>query len=143
MHHLFDSYGPWKEGIESRRRGALVAFETGEATSYGLHNVEDRGTLFIGPGEKVYAGMVVGIHAKEGDLDVNVGKKKQLTNMRASGSDEAIRLSPPLILSLEQAMEFIDDDELVEVTPTAIRIRKKILGRNERARLRRQNEYTG
>ncbi len=140
MHHLFDSYGRWKEGIESRYRGALVAFETGEATSYGLHNVEDRGVLFIGPGEKVYAGMVVGIHAKEGDLDVNVCKKKQLTNMRASGSDEAIRLTPPLIFSLEQAMEFIGDDELVEVTPASIRIRKKILDRNERARLRKKNE---
>ncbi|NLW56443.1 MAG: translational GTPase TypA, partial [Firmicutes bacterium] len=140
MHHLFDSYGPWKEGIEHRRRGALVAFETGEATSYGLHNVENRGVLFIGPGEKVYAGMVVGIHAKDDDLDVNVCKKKHLTNMRASGADEAIRLTPPLVFSLEQAMEFLDDDELVEVTPTAIRIRKKILNRNERTRLRKKND---
>lgn len=143
MHHLFDSYSPWKEGIETRRQGALVAFEMGEASSYGIHNVENRGTLFIGPGEKVYAGMVVGIHAKDDDLDVNVCKKKHLTNMRSSGADEAIRLTPPLIFSLEQAMEFIDDDELVEITPTSIRIRKKTLHRSERARLKKKSESLG
>ncbi len=140
MHHLFDSYGLWKDGIENHRRGALVAFENGEATGYGIHNVEDRGTLFVSPGEKVYTGMIVGIHAKEDDLDVNVCKKKHLTNMRSSTADEAIRLTPPLIFSLEQAMEFIDDDELVEITPSAIRMRKKLLERSARARLKKKSE---
>ncbi len=141
MHHLFDSYGPWKDGIEHRNQGSLVAFETGEASAYGIHNVEDRGTLFVSPGEKVYAGMVVGIHVRDEDLDVNVCKKKHLTNMRSSAADEAIRLTPPVIFSLEQAMEFINDDELVEVTPTFIRIRKKVLDRAERARARK-NEHS-
>ncbi len=142
MHHLFDSYGPWKDGIETRNQGSLVAFENGEASSYGIHNVEDRGTLFVSPGEKVYTGMVVGIHVRDEDLDVNVCKKKHLTNMRSSSADEAIRLTPPVIFSLEQAMEFINDDELVEVTPSSIRIRKKTLDRAERARSRKKNEYS-
>ena len=142
MHHLFDSYGPWKDGIETRNQGSLVAFENGEASSYGIHNVEDRGTLFVSPGEKVYTGMVVGIHVWDEDLDVNVCKKKHLTNMRSSSADEAIRLTPPVIFSLEQAMEFINDDELVEVTPSSIRIRKKTLDRAERARSRKKNEYS-
>ncbi|NLY92267.1 MAG: translational GTPase TypA [Firmicutes bacterium] len=139
MHHLFDSYGPWKEGIEQRHQGSLVAFEDGEATTYGIHNVEDRGVLFVTPGEKIYTGMIVGIHAKEDDLDVNVCKKKHLTNMRSSTAEEAIRLSPPLQFTLEQAMEFIAEDELVEVTPSAIRMRKKILDRSARARLRKRS----
>jgi GTP-binding protein len=139
MHHLFDSYGPWKEGIEHHRQGSLVAFEDGEATAYGIHNVEDRGRLFVGPGEKVYSGMVVGFHHKDDDLDINVCKKKHLTNMRASNADEAIRLVTPLRFSLEQAMEFITEDELVEVTPQSIRMRKKVLDRTTRARLRKQN----
>lgn len=134
MHHLFEHYGPWKGDISGRRRGVLIAFESGEATGYGIHNVEDRGNLFIGPGEKVYAGMVVGEHSRESDLEVNVCKKKQLTNMRASGTDEAIRLTPPIEFSLEQAMEYIADDELVEITPTAIRMRKKNLDRHDRER---------
>lgn len=134
MHHLFEHYGPWKGDISGRRRGVLIAFESGEATGYGIHNVEDRGDLFIGPGEKVYAGMVVGEHSRESDLEVNVCKKKQLTNMRASGTDEAIRLTPPIEFSLEQAMEYIADDELVEITPTAIRMRKKNLDRHDRER---------
>ena len=134
MHHLFSHYGPWKGEISGRRRGVLVAFETGEATAYGIHNIEDRGFLFINPNEKVYGGMIVGENSRENDLDINVCKKKHLTNIRASASDEAIRLAPPVVFALEQAMEYIEDDELVEVTPAAIRMRKKILDRNQRAR---------
>ncbi|MGE5581036.1 MAG: translational GTPase TypA [Bacillota bacterium] len=134
MHHLFDHFGPWKGEIQGRPRGVLVAFETGEASTYGIHNTEDRGTLFISPMDKVYAGMIVGENSREGDLDVNVCKKKHLTNMRASTSDETIKLTPPRLFSLEQAMEYIEDDELVEVTPGAIRMRKKILDRSERDR---------
>jgi GTP-binding protein len=139
MHHLFDSYGPWKEGIEHRHQGSLVAFEDGEVTTYGIHNVEDRGVLFVTPGEKVYTGMIVGIHAKEDDLDINVCKKKHLTNMRSSTADQAIRLTPPVLFTLEQAMEFIAEDELVEITPRTIRMRKKVLDRATRARLRKRS----
>ncbi len=134
MHHLFDHYGPWRGEIQGRRRGVLIAFEAGEASPYGLNNIEDRGTLFIGPNEKVYAGMVVGEHSRESDLEVNVCKKKHLTNMRASGSDDSIRLTPPRLFSLEQAMEYVQDDELLEVTPTSLRMRKKLLDRSERER---------
>lgn len=134
MHHLFDHYGPWKGDITGRRRGVLVAFESGEATAYGIHNIEDRGTLFISPGEKVYAGMIVGENSRENDLEVNVCKKKHLTNMRASTAEEGIRLTPPVVFTLEKAMEYIAEDELVEVTPTNIRMRKKILDRSERER---------
>ena len=140
MHHLFDHYGPWKGEISGRRRGVLIAFENGDATTYGIHNVEDRGSLFIEPGQKVYAGMVVGEHSRENDLEVNVCKKKQLTNMRASSSDETIRLTPPIIFSLERAMEYIEDDELVEITPSSIRMRKKLLDRSERERAAKRNK---
>ena len=140
MHHLFDSFGPWKEGIIQRHQGSLVAFEDGETTAYGLHSAEDRGVLFVGPGEQVYAGMIVGIHQKEEDLDINVCKKKHLTNIRSSTAEEAIRLIPPLRFTLEQAMEFIAEDELVEVTPKALRMRKKILDRTTRARLRKRSQ---
>lgn len=134
MHHLFDHYGPWKGEIPGRSQGVLVAFETGEATAYAIHNVEERGTLFIKPADQVYAGMIVGENSREGDLEVNVCKKKHLTNMRSSTAEEGIQLSPPVVFSLEQAMEYIADDELVEVTPKAIRMRKKILDRSERER---------
>jgi GTP-binding protein len=134
MHHLFDHYGPWKGDIPGRRRGVLTAFESGEATTYGIHNIEDRGTLFIGPGEKVYAGMIVGENSRENDLEVNVCKKKHLTNMRASTSEEGIRLTPPVTFTLEKAMEYIEEDELVEVTPTTLRMRKKLLDRSGRER---------
>ncbi|MGE5604796.1 MAG: translational GTPase TypA [Bacteroidota bacterium] len=134
MHHLFDHYGPWKGEIPGRSRGVLYAFETGEATAYAIHNVEERGTLFIKPMDQIYAGMIVGENSREGDLEVNVCKKKHLTNMRSSTAEEGIRLSPPVVFSLEQAMEYIADDELVEVTPKAIRMRKKILDRSERER---------
>ena len=113
---------------------SLIAFESGEAITYGLYNAQERGTLFIGPGEKVYAGMVVGETGKAEDIEINVCKKKQMTNTRSSGSDEALRLSPPKILSLEQALEFIDTDELLEVTPKSLRIRKKILDPTMRKR---------
>ena len=127
MNTIFDSYGPYKGDIQYRKQGSLIAFEAGEAITYGLFNAQERGTLFIGPGTKVYSGMVVGQNGRGEDIELNVCKKKQLTNTRSSSADEALRLTPPKILSLEQALEFIDTDELLEVTPESIRIRKKIL----------------
>lgn len=124
---IFDEYAPYKGDIQFRKQGSLISFETGESITYGLYNAQERGILFIGPGEKVYAGMIIGQSGKPEDVEINVCKKKQLTNTRASGSDEALRLSPPKILSLEQALEFIDTDELLEITPESLRIRKKIL----------------
>jgi len=130
----FDGYGPYKGDMMYRKQGSLIAFEAGETITYGLFNAQDRGTLFVGPGEKVYAGMVVGQTGKAEDIEINVCKKKQLTNTRSSSADEALRLSPPKILSLEQALEFIDTDELLEITPTSLRIRKKILDPTMRKR---------
>ena len=127
MNSIFDGYGPYKGDIQYRKQGSLIAFEAGEAITYGLFNAQERGTLFIGPGTKVYSGMVVGQNGRGEDIELNVCKKKQLTNTRSSSADEALRLTPPKILSLEQALEFIDTDELLEVTPETIRIRKKIL----------------
>ncbi|MCD8104685.1 MAG: translational GTPase TypA [Lachnospiraceae bacterium] len=127
MNTIFDGYGPYKGDLTYRNLGSLIAFESGESVAYGLFNAQDRGTLFIGPGEKVYSGMVIGQSAKPEDIELNVCKTKHLTNTRASGSDEALKLTPPKILSLEQALEFIDTDELLEVTPKSLRIRKKIL----------------
>lgn len=124
---IFNGYGPYKGDIQYRKQGSLIAFEAGEAITYGLYNAQERGTLFIGPGEKVYSGMVVGQNGKTDDVEVNVCKRKQLTNTRASGSDDALKLSPKRDLSLEQCLEFIDTDELLEVTPKSLRIRKKIL----------------
>ena len=124
---VFDGYGPYKGDISYRKQGSLIAFEAGEAITYGLYNAQERGTLFIGPGEKVYAGMVVGQNGRGEDIELNVCKKKQLTNTRSSSADEALRLTPPKVLSLEQALDFIETDELLEVTPTSLRIRKKIL----------------
>ncbi|MCR4739032.1 MAG: translational GTPase TypA [Lachnospiraceae bacterium] len=124
---VFDEYAPYKGDIQYRKQGSLIAFESGESVTYGLFNAQERGTLFIGPGQQVYSGMVIGQNGKPEDVEINVCKKKQLTNTRASGSDEALRLTPPKILSLEQALEFIDSDELLEVTPENLRIRKKIL----------------
>lgn len=124
---IFDEYAPYKGDIQFRKQGSIIAFETGESVTYGLHQAQERGILFIGPGEKVYAGMVIGQTGKTEDVEINVCKSKHLTNTRASGSDDALRLSPPKILSLEQALEFIDTDELLEVTPDTLRIRKKIL----------------
>lgn len=127
LNTIFDGYGPYKGEIQYRKQGSLIAFEAGEAITYGLFNAQERGTLFIGPGEKVYSGMVVGQNGKGEDIEINVCKKKQLTNTRSSSADEALRLTPPKILSLEQALDFIETDELLEVTPTSLRIRKKIL----------------
>ncbi|WP_343247800.1 translational GTPase TypA [Diplocloster hominis] len=127
MNTIYDGYGPYKGDIQYRKQGSLIAFETGESITYGLFNAQERGTLFIGPGEKVYSGMVVGQNGKSDDIEVNVCRRKQLTNTRASGSDEALKLSPPKIMSLEQCLEFIDTDELLEITPNHLRIRKKIL----------------
>ncbi|MBP3617302.1 MAG: translational GTPase TypA [Lachnospiraceae bacterium] len=127
LNTLFDGYAPYKGDIQYRKQGSLIAFETGEAITYGLYNAQERGTLFLGAGEKVYAGMVIGQTGKAEDIEVNVCKKKQLTNTRSSSADDALRLSPPRILSLEQSIEFIDTDELLEVTPKTLRIRKKIL----------------
>lgn len=123
----FDEYGPYKGDISYRKQGSLIAFENGEAITYGLFNAQERGTLFIGPGEKVYAGMIVGQTGRAEDIEVNVCKTKHLTNTRSSSADDALRLVPPRILSLEQSLEFIDTDELLEVTPKSLRIRKKIL----------------
>ena len=127
LNTVFNGYGPYKGDIAYRKQGSLIAFEAGEAITYGLYNAQERGTLFIGPGEKVYGGMVVGQNGRGEDIELNVCKKKQLTNTRSSSADEALRLTPPKILSLEQALDFIDTDELLEVTPKSLRIRKKIL----------------
>ncbi|NBH28234.1 translational GTPase TypA [Lachnospiraceae bacterium] len=134
MNSIFDGYGPYKGDIQYRKQGSLIAFEAGEAITYGLYNAQERGVLFISPGEKVYSGMVVGQNGKGEDIELNVCKKKQLTNTRSSSADEALRLTPPRILSLEQALEFIDTDELLEVTPKSLRIRKKILDPTMRKR---------
>ena len=139
LNTIFDGYGPYKGDIAYRKQGSLIAFESGEAITYGLYNAQERGTLFIGPGEKVYSGMVVGQNGKTEDVEINVCKKKQLTNTRSSSADEALRLTPPRILSLEQALEFIETDELLEVTPKSLRIRKKILDPLMRKRANRNN----
>ncbi len=134
---IFDGYDLYKGDMSYRSQGSLIAFEAGEAITYGLFNAQERGTLFIGPGEQVYGGMVVGQCGRSEDIEVNVCKRKQLTNTRASGSDEALKLTPPKILSLEQALDFIDNDELLEITPKTIRIRKKILDPTLRMRAKR------
>lgn len=139
MHHVFHGYAPYKGDIPGRTRGALVAFETGETTSYGIYSVQDRGVMFIEPGQMVYAGMIVGENSRELDMDVNPCKKKHVTNMRSSASDEALRLITPRILSLEQCLEHINDDELVEVTPKSLRLRKSVLDRVQRGRERKNS----
>ncbi len=137
MSHVFHGYGPHKGEIAGRTRGALVVKEPGESVSFALSNIQERGSMFIGPGVRVYEGMIVGEHSRESDLVVNICKKKHLTNMRASGSDEAIRLTPPREMGLEQCIEFINDDELVEVTPRSIRLRKRLLAYQDRKRSER------
>ena len=137
MNHIFDSYEEYKGDVVSRVRGTIVAFEKGKAVTYGLYNAQDKGELLIGPGTEVYEGMIVGINSRGEDLAINVCKEKHLTNTRASGSDDALRLVPPIQMSLEKAIEFIQDDELVEVTPKNIRLRKKILDSKERERAAR------
>ena len=134
MNSVFYAYEPYKGAIENRNYGTLVAYETGEAVQYGLFNSQERGRLLITPGTKVYGGMVVGINPKAEDIVVNVCKRKQLTNMRSSSADEALRLEPVKFLTLEESLEFLGDDELLEVTPTSLRIRKKILDHTMRGR---------
>ncbi len=137
MNHVFNGYVPYKGDIPGRTRGSLVAFEDGETTAYGISNVQERGVVFVRPGEAVYEGMIIGENTRELDMDVNPCKKKHVTNMRSSSSDEAIRLVPPRLFSLEQALEYINKDELVEVTPEHIRLRKQVLDRTARGRARK------
>ena len=134
MNSVFDDYGPYKGDIQYRKQGSLIAFESGESITYGLFNAQERGTLFIRPGYKVYAGMVIGSNGRGEDVEVNVCKKKQLTNTRSSSADEALRLVPPKIMSLEQCLDFIETDELLEITPSSLRLRKKILDPTMRKR---------
>ena len=137
MNTAFDGYAPYKGDIQYRKQGSLIAYETGESVTYGLYSAQERGTLFIGAGEKVYSGMVIGHNGKAEDIELNVCKTKHLTNTRSSSADEALRLTPPTVLSLEQAIDFIDTDELLEVTPESLRIRKKILDPKMRKRVNR------
>jgi len=140
LNRIFNSYAPYKGEISFKKNGALISTDSGEAVAYALWNLQDRGTLFVKPQQKVYAGMIIGENAKQGDLEVNVLKGKQLTNVRASGTDEAIRLTPPRDLTLEEMITYISDDELAEVTPKALRLRKKFLDANERKRMSRGKE---
>jgi GTP-binding protein len=132
LNHLFDGWEPWQGEIEQRAAGALVSDRTGRATAYAIQHLEPRGTLFVTPGQEVYEGMIVGEHVRWSDLDVNIARERKLTNMRSSTGDELVRLAPPRVLNLEQAIEFIREDELVEVTPAAIRLRKRTLAANRR-----------
>jgi GTP-binding protein len=138
MNALFSHYGPFKGELPGRKNGVLVAMETAEAVGFALMNLEDRGVIFLHPQTKCYEGMVVGEHSRENDLVVNIAKGKKLSNMRASGSDDATRLTPPREHTLEQALEYIADDELVEVTPHFIRMRKRILDANERKKVEKK-----
>lgn len=138
MYHVFHGYAPWKGDIPGRTRGSLVAFETGETTAYGIYNLQDRGTMFITPAQDIYLGQVIGESNRDVDIDVNPCKKKHLSNTRSSASDEALRLVPPRIMSLEQALEWVNDDELVEVTPESIRLRKAILDKRDRKKAARK-----
>ena len=140
MNRLFAGYGPWKGPIEGRRNGTLISTEPGEAVHYALFYIQERGTLFVSPGEKVYAGMILGEHSRGSDLEVNPIKEKKLTNIRAAGKDDAMLLIPPRKMSLEQAIAYIEEDELVEVTPAAIRLRKRFLDPNARKRAERRSE---
>jgi GTP-binding protein len=137
--HIFDDYGPVKGEMEERRNGVLISQDDGEAVAYALWKLQDRGRMFVSPGDALYEGMVIGIHSRDNDLVVNPIKGKQLTNVRASGTDEAVRLVPPIELTLEKAVEFIADDELVEITPKSIRIRKRHLKEHERKRASRDS----
>jgi len=134
MSHVFDDYGPVKADLPGRHNGVLVSQDNGEAVAYALWKLEDRGRMFVSPGDKLYEGMIIGIHSRDNDLVVNPIKGKQLTNVRSSGTDEAVRLTTPIKLTLESAVEFIDDDELVEITPKSIRIRKRYLLEQDRKR---------
>jgi GTP-binding protein len=132
--HRFKDFEPWKGEIENRINGSLVSIETGMAIAYALNKLQDRGTFFVGNGEEIYNGQVIGEHTRSGDLGLNITKTKKLTNMRATGSDEKMRIAPPVKFSLEEALEYIQEDEFVEVTPKSIRLRKILLNENERKR---------
>ena len=134
MNRLFHSYQPFKGAIAGRVQGVLLSNGSGEAVAYAMFNLEDRGPMMIEPGEKVYAGMIIGIHTRDNDLEVNVLKGKQLTNIRAAGKDEAVKLTPPIRMTLDRALSWIQDDELMEVTPKSIRLRKMFLDANDRKR---------
>ncbi|NLL29484.1 MAG: translational GTPase TypA, partial [Clostridiales bacterium] len=135
MNHVFHGYDSYKGEIPGRSRGSIVSFEDGESITYGLYNAQERGTLFIGAGVPVYEGMIVGECSRAEDIDINVCKGKKLTNTRASGSDDALKLTPPRKMTLEQCLEFINDDELVEITPENIRMRKRVLNSAERKKI--------
>ena len=143
LHHNFHAYEPYKGDLPTRTQGALVAMEAGDAVAYSMFRLQDRGTFFIEPGTKVYVGMVVGENDREQDMPVNVCKTKQLTNVRAAGSDEAVRLEPPRLLSLDQAIEWLGEDEYLEVTPKTIRIRKKYLDQSQRVRAEKAKAGAG
>ena len=140
---IFEGYGPYKGDIAYRKTGSLIAYETGETITYGLFNAQERGQLFVGPGEKVYQGMIIGQNPKAEDMEVNVCKRKALTNTRSSSADDALKLVPPRILSLEQSLEYLETDELLEVTPTSLRLRKKILDPTQRMRAKRNAQNNG
>ena len=140
MNRLFHSYSPWKGELQGRRNGVLLSNDSGEAVAYAMWNLEDRGPMMIEPGWKVYQGMIIGQHTRENDLEVNVLRGKKLTNIRAAGKDEAVRLTPPIRMTLEKALAYIENDELVEVTPKSIRLRKTRLDPNERKRAERSKE---
>jgi GTP-binding protein len=138
MHHRFLEYGPWAGPLAGRKRGTLVSMENGVAVAFGLANLQERATLFVSPGTPVYEGMIIGENSRPGDMDVNPTKEKKLTNMRTTASDENIQLEPPRELTLEGALEYIEEDELIEVTPSAIRLRKRFLSANDRKKLSRE-----
>ena len=140
MNRIFHAYVPYKGDMVTKKNGALISTDNGEAVAFAIWNLQDRGTMFIKPQQKVYAGMVVGENSKQGDLEINVLKGKQLSNVRASGTDEAIRLIPPRELTLEDMITYVGDDELVEVTPKSLRLRKKFLDANDRKRFGRSKE---
>jgi GTP-binding protein len=140
LNRLFHEYAPWKGEMAGRRTGVLIANDQGDAVAYAMWKLEDRGPMMIEPGSKVYRGMIVGEHTRDNDLEINVLKGKQLTNIRAAGKDEAVRLTPPIQMTLEKALAYIEDDELVEVTPKSIRLRKAILDPNDRKKATRQKE---
>ena len=137
MNRLYHTHEPYKGDISFRRNGALISTEQGEAVAYAIFNLQERGTMFVKPQDKVYTGMIIGENSRDNDLEVNILKGKQLTNVRASGSDDAVRLTPPKLMSLEEMISYIGDDELVEVTPTSLRLRKKLLDANDRKKASR------
>ena len=140
MSHVFEEYGPWAGEIEGRRQGVLISQDDGAAVAYALWKLQDRGRMFVKPNDALYEGMIIGIHTRDNDLVVNPIREKKLTNVRASGKDEAINLTPPIELTLEKAVEFIAEDELVEITPKSIRLRKRHLKEHERRRASREGE---